>query len=117
MDLDNVSWPELLGKVIMSTAVQASFGSLELPSRTTIAKFVTTQKDVDVFISSIRGYLFIGGLWTIGTTILMYTMHQHIGALINLIFQILIMIWIINRRYVMVRDIAEKNNFEMGSIF
>lgn len=109
-------WPELLGKVIVSTAVQASFGSLELPSIFQLRKSITTQEDVDIFVNALRAYLFIGGLWTIGTTILMYTMHQHTGALINLVFQILAMFWIINRRYVFAKKIAVEKNLKIKKL-
>jgi hypothetical protein len=96
--MKKIKWAELLGKIFVTTAVQASLGSLELPSRMLLRKFVKTQEDVDAFKDEIYGYIFIGGIWAIGTTILMYTMHEYIGAIINLIFQIIAMMWIIHRR-------------------
>lgn len=92
-------WPEVLGKVIANAAFQATLGNLELPSRLLISKLVTTQDDVAIFFSSIQGYITVGILWAIGTTLLMYVMHEYTGAILNLVLQLAAMIWIISRRY------------------
>lgn len=120
MNIDNkgdIDFPIIIGKVIVTTAVQASFGSLELPSRLMIRKFITTQEDADAFIEELQGYLFLGSLWAIGTTIIMYDMHEYRGAIINLLLQILAMSWIIYRRYSVYLGVVKKNNFKIKSVF
>ena len=112
-----MSTPELLSKVLVVAAVQATLGCLELSSRLFLSKFVTTQRDVDIFINEIHGYMIMGSVWAITTTIVMYQMHEVEGAIINIIVQLLAMAWIIHRKYSVVKDNVEKYNLSTPSIF
>jgi len=109
-------WPQLMGTVLVNTAVQASLGSLELPNRVIIRNFITTQNALDSFGKEIQGYLLIGGLWAIGSTMLMYVMHQPLGAIINLFFQMAAMLWIIYRRYDVLAENADKYKLHLKSM-
>jgi hypothetical protein len=111
-----IPWPEIIGKVLVTSAMQATFGNLELPSRILMRNFITTQEDADAFISEVYGYLMIGGLWAIGTTFLMFVMHQYLGAILNMIFQLVAMNWIISRRYAVYISTAKKHNLQTKSI-
>jgi len=114
---DNIPWPELLGKIFLSTAMQATLGNLELTSRLLIMHFVATQEDADAFINGVQSYMIIGLMWAIGSTFLMYEMHEYFGAGLNLIFQILAMTWIISRRYAVYMINVRKYGLKTKSIF
>jgi hypothetical protein len=107
----------LIGKVLVNTAMQATLGNLELPSRLLLRNFTNTQGDADSFIDATHGYILIGGIWTLGTTILMYVMHEHVGALLNLLFQLLAMTWIISRRYSVYIANVQQYNLKSKSLF
>ena len=109
--------PELLSKVLVVAAVQATLGNLELNTRLFLNKFAVTQDDVDAFIDSIHGYMLIGSVWGVGTSMIMYQMHEIRGAIINAIVQLAAMLWIIIRRYNVVKDNARKYNLHIPSIF
>lgn len=109
-------WPDLVGKVILSSAVQASLGALELPSPTIIHGLVTTQKAADVMLGEIRAYLFIGTLWAIGTTLIVWMDHYYLGACLNLTLNILAMFWIISRRYRRLKENAVEYGFKVDGI-
>ena len=114
---ENIPWPEIVGKVLVSTTVQATLGSLEMSSRLMIRNFVITQEEADEFINEMRAYIFIGSLWTAGTTFLMYSMHQYLGASLNLLFNLLAMAWIIYRRYPVYVKTATKHGLKIKGIF
>jgi hypothetical protein len=116
MSSDNY-WPKLIGKVMVSAAVQATFGNLELPSRMIMRTLITTQEDADAFIDAVHGYMIIGTTWLLGTTALMYDMHEYFGAILNLAFQIAAMTWIISRRYAVYIDNVRKYNLTIKPIF
>ena len=109
--------PSLAGTIIANAAVQATLGNLELPSRVLERKFTTTKEDIDAFINSVHGYMFIGSLWAIGTTLVIFEKHRYYGAIMNLLLQIAAMTWIITRRYITIKHEADKYNLKMGSIF
>lgn len=114
---DGLSWPELIGKVLVTTTVQLSLGSLELPSRLLIYNTATSQEAADFIIGEFHTYMLIGGLWTVGTSILLYLSHLHIGALLNSLFNISAMAWIIHRRYSALVANAKKYNFTVRNLF
>lgn len=109
----SVKWPELIGKIMVTSVVQVSLAALELPPRIGIRKYVTTQDDARAFIGEMHAYIFIATIWAIGTSLLVYVSHYHLGAFLNLFMNLLIMYWIVSRRYTAYKENIEKYSLKL----
>ena len=117
MTKDSKGWPSLLGKILVTSVVQISLASIEIPSKLLIRTQITTQEYADAFITELQAYIIIGAVWAIGTSLLVYVSHYHFGALLNLVLNLLIMYWIVSRHYRVYLENVRKYQLHTISLF
>jgi hypothetical protein len=107
----------ILGKSILFGALQFSIGSVEMSSKFSVRNFSTNQETLDNAILSLRDYIIIGLLWTLGTSLIFFTNYGLRGLLLSSIINIAIIVWIYISYYNAFNDAAQKNNLQVKTIF
>jgi hypothetical protein len=107
----------LFGKVLISMTIQASIGNLELPNRFMIRNFATSQEAIDAIYGEIRTYIVIGLLYAVGSSLLIYLAHQHLGAALNMIANLIVIIYVIWRRRSVIEENVRKYGLQSRGLF
>jgi len=84
----------LFGEIFAFAALQATIGSLELPSSLSIVTSVKSHDDIELVRKETRTYLFIAIAFALGTSLYLYADYEWIGAITNMIVNVVIIIWI-----------------------
>jgi hypothetical protein len=93
--MDSRELAKIVGKGIFYASIQASIGSVELSSKFSVINFAKDQKTLDNAAKALRGYIIIGGIWTLGTVLSMYASYGTSGAVIGFLSNAVMMAWII----------------------
>lgn len=106
-----------VGEAIIFGSIQFSIGSVEMSSKFSIMNFAKDQSTLDNAMAALKDYMKIGLLWTIGTSLIMYSNFQQLGLLTNLIVNIGIMVWIGYSYHICFKKAVEKYSLLMPSYF
>ena len=90
----SVPWLEIIGRSILMSSIQFSIGSVSMSSIFSVTNFCTDQKTLDSAMDALVTYLAIGCLWAVGQCLLLYSEFKWEGALVALLFNLIIMGWI-----------------------
>lgn len=85
---------QLYGQVLGFAAIQATIGSLELSTPLSIATSVKTSQHLEIVRQEMRSYLIIACIFTAGTSLYLYAGHGWLGALSNILINIIVISWI-----------------------
>ncbi len=107
----------ILGKAILMASMQFAIGSVEMSSKFSVKNFAKDQETLDNAISALRDYIIIGGLWTLGTSLIFYVNYGTRGLTLNVLANICIILWIYLSYYVAFKEAAKKNNLKVHGIF
>ncbi len=107
----------ILGKAILMASMQFAIGSVEMSSKFSVKNFAKDQETLDNAISALRDYIIIGGLWTLGTSLIFYVNYGYRGLMLNVLANICIILWIYLSYYIAFNDAAKKNNLVVHGIF
>lgn len=84
----------LFGEIFVFVALQATIGSLELASPLSIVTSVKVPEDIELVRKEMRTYLFIAIAFALGTSLYLYADYEWMGAITNMIVNVIIIIWI-----------------------
>lgn len=107
----------ILGKAILMASMQFAIGSVEMSSKFSVKNFAKDQPTLDNAISALRDYMIIGGLWTLGTSLIFYVNYGMNGLIVNVIANLSIITWIYASYYVAFNEAASKYNLEVHGLF
>ena len=85
----------IIGSAILFSSLQFSIASVEMSSKYSVKNFSKDQTILQHAADSLSDYIYIGILWTIGTTMMAYASSGKTGIIVNIIANVLIMAWII----------------------
>lgn len=107
----------LIGESVFYSSIQAAIGSVEMSSKFSVINFCKDQETLQNAADSLKNYMFVAGMWTIATMLVMYGKYGIIGAIIGFISNMLYVGWIY-LSYVHAFDkAAQKYNLQFPTIF
>ena len=108
---------KIIGKSILFASMQFAIGSVEMSSKFSVKNFSKDQETLQHAADALRDYIIIGFLWTIGTCLIFYTSYGVFGIVVNLITNLLIVLWIYLSYLQSFKSASIKNNLQMPKIF
>jgi hypothetical protein len=107
----------VIGTAILFSSLQFSVASVEMSSKYSVKNFSKDQKTLQHAADALSDYIFIGALWTAGTSMMAWGSHGISGCLITLVANIVIMAWIILSYLKTFRYACDNYKLKMPSMF
>jgi hypothetical protein len=85
----------IIGTAILFASLQFSVASVEMSSKYSVKNFSKDQTTLQHAADALTDYIYIGTLWTVGTSMMAWGSHGAVGCLITLSANVVIMGWII----------------------
>lgn len=111
-----MSLPELIGETMFLSLVQLTLLGNESTSLYVASTSIKSQKDLDKFAGSIKHYFYIGIVWTIATSLLMFAKASVKGVLLVIFFNGLTMLYIFLRYRSVITSISNEKNLSPPNI-
>jgi hypothetical protein len=86
----------IVGKSIVFATMQFAILSVEVSSKFSIKNFTKDQHTLQHAADALSEYIFMGLVWTLGTSLIFFANYGMKGILINLITNFLIILWIMS---------------------
>jgi len=106
-----------IGEAILFASIQFSIGSVEMSSKFSVMNFSKDQETLQNAAYALTDYLKIALLWTIGTSLIMYSNFGYTGLTTNIIINGIIVGWIIYSYHICFQKAAEKHKLKYPVIF
>jgi hypothetical protein len=103
--------------IFLSAAGSLSLCGTEMSSKFSVKNFSKDQATLTNAGDSLRGYMIIATLWTLGTVIVMYGAHGLIGAVLGLLANLAIIIWVYFSYIDAFKHAAENHKLQMPVVF
>ena len=87
-------WSVLLGEAILLASMQFAIGSVEQSSRFSVMSFAKDAETLQRAADALSSYLVVGMLWTIGTSLILFSQWGREGLLAGVVTNLLVMWWI-----------------------
>lgn len=107
----------ILGKSILMASMQFAIGSVEMSSKFSVKNFSKDKEILDNAVESLRDYIIVGTLWTIGTSLIFYVNYGLRGLILNIISNISIIMWIYFSYQVAFKSAAAKYGLKVKGLF
>lgn len=108
---------KLIAKAIFYASIQASIGSVEMSSKFSVKNFSKDQATLDNAADALKNYIWIAGVWTVGTILTLYASYGVPGIIVGFLANAIMMGWIIVSYIMAFQDAATKYNLKMPQIF
>ncbi len=112
-----MNWPKMLAQAIFLSSIQASIGSVEMSSRFSVMNFSKEQEILDNASSALKSYLFIAGMWTLATVLVMWSQYGLIGAITGFLSNLGYILWIYFSYQNAFKYAADKYGLQMPRVF
>jgi hypothetical protein len=106
-----------VGEAILFASIQFSIGSVEMSSKFSVMNFSKDQETLQNAAYALTDYLKIALLWTIGTSLIMFSNFGNVGLTTNIVINAIIVGWIIYSYHVCFQKAAEKHGLKYPIIF
>jgi hypothetical protein len=106
-----------IGEAILFASIQFSIGSVEMSSKFSVMNFSKDQETLQNAAYALTDYLKIALLWTIGTSLIMYSNFSGLGLMTNIVINSIIVGWIMYSYHICFLRAAEKYNLKYPSFF
>ena len=106
-----------IGEAIIFSSIQFSIGSVEMSSKFSVMNFSKDQETLQNAAYALTDYLKIALLWTIGTSLIMYSNASYLGLTANIIANAIIVGWIIYSYHICFQKAAEKYKLNYPNLF
>ena len=110
-------WPKILGQAIFYSSIQAAIGSVEMSSKFSVINFSTSQPVLDNAHSALNGYMLVGGIWALGTCLVLYSQYGMRGVIAGLICNLMYIMWIWISYHQAFRTAAKKYGLKQPPLF
>ncbi len=114
---NNTLYYKAIGEAIIFGSIQFSIGSVEMSSKFSVMNFSKDQETLQNAAYALSDYLKIALLWTVGTSLIMYSNFHKLGLYANLIVNAVIVGWIYYSYHICFQKAAEKNGLKYPKIF
>jgi hypothetical protein len=108
----NTDYYKAVGEAILFASIQFSIGSVEMSSKFSVMNFSKDQETLQNAAYALTDYLKIALLWTVGTSLIMFSNFSYEGLTINILINAIIVGWIIYSYHVCFTKAAEKHGLE-----
>ena len=109
---DNTFYYKAIGEAIVFASIQFSIGSVEMSSKFSVMNFAKDQETLQNAAYALTDYLKIALLWTVGTSLIMYSNFLNYGLIVNLVINFIIVGWIVYSYHICFQHAAKKYNLE-----
>ena len=117
INTDTSIYATMIGESVFYSSIQAAIGSVEMSSKFSVINFCKDQETLQNAADSLKNYMFVAGMWTLATMLVMYGKYGVIGLLIGFLSNMLYVGWIY-LSYVHAFDkAATKYNLQFPTIF
>jgi len=106
-----------IGEAILFSSIQFSIGSVEMSSKFSVMNFSKDQETLQNAAYALTDYLKIALLWTIGTSLIMYSNFSGLGLITNIVINAIIVGWIVYSYHICFLRAAEKHNLKYPVFF
>jgi len=107
----------IIGKALLFAGIQFSLGSVEMSSKFSVANFAKDQDTLDNAAKSLRDYIIIAVIWTIGNCLVFSANYGLFGFIASLLTNTLFVMWIVFSYIDTFKKAAAKNNLKMPKVF
>ncbi len=108
---------EVIGQSILLASMQAAIGSVEMSSKFSVLSFAKDQDTLQRAADALTSYLIIALIWTLGTSMILYSEFGHLGLIYSVITNAVIVGWIFISYWRAFGIAAKRNNLEMPKLF
>jgi hypothetical protein len=109
------SLANIIGEALILSSIQSSLGSVEMSSKFSIMNFAKDQNTLDNAQKALNSYILIALLWTIGTSLVLYTQFSIKGVISGIIANGIILVWIVVSYRTSFKKASEQYNLKMPS--
>jgi len=106
-----------IGEAILFASIQFSIGSVEMSSKFSVMNFSKDQETLQNAAYALTDYLKIALLWTVGTSLIMFSNFSYAGLTINIVINCIIVGWIVYSYHICFQKAAEKHNLQYPTLF
>jgi len=114
MDID--LYYKAIGEAILFASIQFSIGSVEMSSKFSVMNFSKDQETLQNAAYALTDYLKIALLWTIGTSLIMYSNFSYIGLTTNILTNAVIVGWIIYSYHICFQKASDKYKLQYPTL-
>jgi hypothetical protein len=111
------SIPVILGEAILLSSMQFAIGSVEMSSKFSVKNFSKDQETIQCAADALSDYLIISIIWMIGTTLILYSNFGNIGIVLNIICNMIIILWIYFSYIKAFKEAATANKLKYPTMF
>ncbi len=111
------SIPVILGEAILLSSMQFAIGSVEMSSKFSVKNFSKDQETIQCAADALSDYLIISIIWMIGTTLILYSNFGNIGIVLNIICNMIIILWIYFSYIKAFKEAATANKLKFPTMF
>jgi len=108
---------EVIGQSILLASMQAAIGSVEMSSKFSVLSFAKDQDTLQRAADALTSYLIIALIWTLGTSMILYSEFGKLGLIYSVITNAVIVGWIFISYWRAFGIAAKRNNLEMPKLF
>lgn len=106
-----------IGEAIIFGSIQFSIGSVEMSSKFSVMNFSKDQETLQNAAYALTDYLKIALIWTIGTSLIMYSNYSKLGLYTNILVNAIIVGWITYSYHICFQKAAEKNKLKYPTFY
>lgn len=108
---------EVIGQSILLASMQAAIGSVEMSSKFSVLSFAKDQDTLQRAADALTSYLIIALIWTLGTSMILYSEFGNLGLFYSLLTNAVIVGWIFVSYWKAFQLAAKRNNLQMPKLF
>ena len=111
------SLSKVIGDAILLSSMQAAIGSVEMSSKFSVTSFAKDQETLQRAADALTSYMIIGGIWAIGTMMILYAEYGFAGFVSAFIANLIITGWIVISYWQSFKVACKKYNLQMPKLF
>lgn len=100
---------KLAGEAILLSSIGFSIASVEMSSKFSVKNFSTNQKTLAAASTALDLYVFIGFLWMVGVTLMLWGSYGAPGAVWGVLTNVAVLAWIIASYLHAFKQASEQN--------
>lgn len=108
---------EVIGQSILLASMQAAIGSVEMSSKFSVLSFAKDQDTLQRACDALSSYLIIALIWTVGTSLILYSEFGYLGLIYSFVTNAVIVGWIHISYWRAFGIAARRNNLQMPKLF
>lgn len=112
-----ITLTKIISKSILLATILFALSNVEIGSKLQVLTSIEDQEELQLSADSLSTFILIGIIWTIGSSLLMYSYYQIQGFLVCFVINLIFLGYIYNSFIKIFRKISKSNNLEFPNIF